>query len=169
MDTEVQPQLSFNPTAGNLALSATSAWDSDLTYTAHYDVMSGAATISDIDVNVAGTATDVAGNPMIEMNFQDVFDIDIASSIAYAISSNEFVAYPNPLTAGSDLRLAMPSTLSTARVLVLDCQGKMIADLNYVAGNPAMLIRTDNWSQGMYLVRILSDESTASLKVTISE
>ena len=54
-------------------------------------------------------------------------------------------------------------------MLVLDCQGKMIADLNYVAGNPAMLIRTDNWSQGMYLVRILSDESTASLKVTISE
>ncbi|MFM7728159.1 MAG: T9SS type A sorting domain-containing protein, partial [Flavobacteriales bacterium] len=120
-----------------------------------------------IDVTVAATATDAAGNVMSEINFQDVFDIEIASSIAYAMAQGEFVAYPNPLNAGSDLRLIMPSTIQAARVVIFDGQGKLISDTNYSAGQSPLLISTANWAEGMYLVRVLSNESEGHLKITI--
>ena len=166
MDQSSAPDITFTP-AVPLTLAATSGWDSDFTYTARYDVAAGEAAISDISVNVGTAAQDAAGNPMVAAEFESAFSIDIANSIADLSGLASWTAYPNPVIAGQDVRLNIPVDFTDARVMIFTSQGKLVADYNHSGNNNPMIVTTAGWSEGMYMVRLISKHSQGSLPVSV--
>ena len=166
MDQSSAPDITFTP-AVPLTLSATSGWDSDFTYTARYDVAVGEAVISDISVSVGNAAADAAGNPMIAANYESVFSIDITNNVSDLAGLKSWTAYPNPVISGQDIRLNIPAEVSDARVMIFDGQGKLVADYNYAGNNNPMIVTTAGWSEGMYMVRLISKHAQGSLPVSV--
>jgi hypothetical protein len=166
MDQSSAPDITFSP-AVPLTLSATSGWDSDFTYTARYDVAASEASISDISVNVGTAAQDAAGNPMVAAEFESTFSIDIANSIADLSDLASWTAYPNPVIAGQDVRLNIPVDITDARVMIFTSQGKLVADYNHAGNNNPMIVTTSGWSEGMYMVRLISKHAQGSLPVSV--
>ena len=166
MDQSSAPDITFTP-AVPLTLSATSGWDSDFTYTARYDVAAGEAAISDISVNVGTATQDAAGNPMVAAEFESTFSIDIANSIADLSGLASWTAYPNPVIAGQDVRLNIPVDITDARVMIFTSQGKLVADYNHAGNNNPMIVTTAGWSEGMYMVRLISQHAQGSLPVSV--
>jgi hypothetical protein len=166
MDPTSTPDISFNPAAG-LTLSAASGWDSDYTYTARYDVAAGESSVSNISISVGTDATDAAGNPMVDAAFSDAFSIDIANNVASIDESASWTIYPNPVLNGNDLRIQVPTTIDHARILIFDAQGKLVNDFNYNGNNNPMVVTTAGWAEGVYMIRLISEQAQGSMPVSV--
>lgn len=166
MDQTSAPDITFDPAAG-LTPSAASGWDSDYTYTAHYDVAAGESSVSNISVSVGTASTDVAGNPMLSATFENAFSIDIVNSLMEFDGSSAWTIYPNPVLVGDDIRIQLPATIGTARIMIFDGQGKMVHDLSYTGNNSPMVVTTSAWAEGMYMVKLISENTQGSMPVSV--
>lgn len=166
MDQTSAPDITFDPAAG-LTPSAASGWDSDYTYTAHYDVAAGESSVSNISVSVGTAAADVAGNPMLSATFENAFSIDIVNSLMEFDGSSAWTIYPNPVLVGDDIRIQLPATIGTARIMIFDGQGKMVHDLSYTGNNSPMVVTTSAWAEGMYMVKLISENTQGSMPVSV--
>lgn len=166
MDQTSAPDITFDPAAG-LTPSAASGWDSDYTYTAHYDVAAGESSVSNISVGVGTAAADVAGNPMLSATFENAFSIDIVNSLMEFDGSSAWTIYPNPVLVGDDIRIQLPATIGTARIMIFDGQGKMVHDLSYTGNSSPMVLTTSAWAEGMYMVKLISENTQGSMPVSV--
>jgi hypothetical protein len=167
MDITTTPFIAFSPEVPCLTLSNTSAWDSEFTYTAHYDVAEVETSITGIGLTIEADAPDIAGNLMVTATSENLFDVDIVNVISNSSQEQTWVAYPNPIVSGTDLRLAMPSDVNSANVILFDAVGKLISSWNYTGNNSPMLINTAHLSEGVYLIRIHSENKQGSLTVHV--
>lgn len=165
MNTSVDPVISFNPAASALNLTGASAWDSDYTYIARYDVaVSSLADITGIDITV-DDATDAAGNPVTAADFADEFN-----TIALSISNAEIpgvMMYPNPVISGAEVRLNLPTGMDQGEIAVYDGFGKLVYSRTAVMGGQQLAIETNNWATGMYAVRVISNDKQGSLTLCV--
>jgi hypothetical protein len=126
-----------------------------------------AGSLAGTGVNVGTAAQDAASNPMVAAEFESTFSIDIANSIADLAGLASWTAYPNPVIAGQDVRLNIPVDITDARVMIFTSQGKLVADYNYAGNNNPMIVTTAGWSEGMYMVRLISKHAQGSLPVSV--
>lgn len=165
MDQTAAPEITFTPSVP--LTESSSSWDSDFSYTARYDVAAGEALISNITITASTTARDLAGNLMFAYDEVDAFGIDILNNITGMTGLTSWTAYPNPVISGQDIRLNIPADVSDARVMIFDGQGKLVADYNYAGNNNPMIVTTAGWSEGMYMVRLISKHAQGSLPVSV--
>ena len=90
MSTATAPTILFpveNPAATLTLNTSQSAWASNTTYVAQYDVADANSTLANVDVQVAG-ARDPAGNLQLVTSQQDVFSIDTLDPTVTSITPN---------------------------------------------------------------------------------
>lgn len=84
------------------------------------------------------------------------FDPDFTSSISPVQSQLTVNIYPNP--ADSEVNISLPPGVTSADVEVYDHQGRVVQRLKGQQG-PLMLMPTNAFSPGRYVVRLLADKT----------
>ncbi|SMD32771.1 Por secretion system C-terminal sorting domain-containing protein [Reichenbachiella faecimaris] len=79
--------------------------------------------------------------------------------------NQEILIYPNPVING-ELKIDLVSGLEKVQISVSDLSGKMILN-NRFDGQEKVLISTDGWVKGLYLIRIESDSLHHTQKISI--
>ncbi len=92
-------------------------------------------------------ATNEAGNCLIKIPKQTFLSIDEAHDAGFAVA----VAYPNP---GKEV-LIIRTGLKDARVEVYDMHGRIVHSQEITENTTA--INTKNWSDGIYLWKVISN------------
>jgi hypothetical protein len=118
-------------------------------------------------VGVGTAAADVAGNPMLSATFENAFSIDIVNSLIELDGSSAWTIYPNPVLVGDDIRIHVKAAITTARIMIFDSQGKLVHDLNYAGNGSPMVVPTSAWAEGMYFIKLVSENTQASMPVSV--
>jgi len=80
--------------------------------------------------------------------------IPCVTSVENIFSDEDILMYPNPLSSGQNLTIALPTSIE-AEIKIIDCTGKTIAQCN-ACGN--YQISTSGLAAGTYMVQIATDD-----------
>jgi Secretion system C-terminal sorting domain len=170
MDENLTPALSFpveNPTA---LTYIGGSWLNSTTYQTNYSVPTSLTSLADIDVAVAGNATDAAGNPGTMTTYTNFFSINVIVNVQEVSSENPIVVYPNPVGTGNNLNIEMDHIPDNLSIDIYNSTGQLIQSFGEkdMAGNK-VVVSTSNLSNGMYIVRVNSDEGRSVFNVSIAK
>jgi hypothetical protein len=117
MDMGFDPAISFpteDPMANTLTMnSGASGWVDATNYMASYDVADADETLANIDVQV-NDARDLVGNPQVQLDAADVFNIDTENPTVMSVSpSIDYVYDGNLGTAGFDLTVVFSESMES--------------------------------------------------------
>ena len=168
MDQSSEPAISFSSTPPiNFITNNSSQWNSATDYTSVYDIPNETLQIDAVDIALAFGAVDLAGNTADVFSVSNAFSIDVTNGIKENEGSTTWSIYPNPILIGHDLRVNVPEESGNARITIFDGQGKMITDMSFMGSNNPIIVNTAAWSEGMYMVRLVSERSQSSMPVSV--
>jgi hypothetical protein len=93
-------------------------------------------------------------------------DFSCGLGIAEAKNDIDIIAYPNP--ASDELNIRIDATLSTATLTLIDLNGRVVASQSIGSGVHDAAFNTAVLANGMYTLRVLSNELVSTLKVEVS-
>jgi hypothetical protein len=120
-----------------------------------FNVKGGGAVGFKVSNNVAGAM----GNYLLEVNVTK-----IPTGVADVNSSNNIVVYPNPATDNININLG---TVNAAEISIIDLQGRQVSYTKH-SGNQLVTLPVGALPNGLYLVRIQSDNGTVTEKISIN-
>ncbi|MDR1757626.1 MAG: T9SS type A sorting domain-containing protein [Bacteroidales bacterium] len=85
----------------------------------------------------------------------------------HTISSPEFVIYPNP--ANHTVYFSIEGLTGNAQVMVVDLTGKVVANMNMSANNSQLQLNVSNYAEGVYVVRVVSNNVNVVKKLVVKQ
>lgn len=169
MDELTMPVITFPvETPTPLTPSANSEWVGN-SYVTYYDVSTTLASLPNIDVEVSGSATDIAGNTGTVLTMADYFSINIMTAVDELSAENQVVVYPNPLEAGKTLFIEWYSVPTGLSIDVYNSVGALVVHKGQVsASEKRIALDTADLSSGMYIIHVNSDEGRSAFNVSIA-
>jgi len=108
----------------------------------------------------------LAGNPLAPVSFENVFDIEITSSVANETNSaTGWSVYPNPVISGQTLRINTNDD-DSGSLRITDPTGRLIYQ-NKINHVNTIDISTNSWSSGMYIMRWSSEKGDSMHQLII--
>ncbi len=115
-------------------------------------------------VNTTYTVTGTDGNGCKDTASFKV-SVGGPTGISGIISSDKTILYPNPTISTINLSFEMQGAREAAAIKIIDAMGREIINENTTIGNgKAMTIDVSSLAQGMYFVRVITDEGTQVVK-----
>ncbi len=135
-------------------------------------------TIATIDG--AGTSFDVNSysfvdqNPIKGYNFYRLVDVDNAGEENISEVINAFYKetvvlrnpYPNPVNAGEDIMVDLPSELELTSVDIIDTGGRVFKP-NHIRERTRLAVSTDRLKQGIYILQLIINDTRHNWKIMV--
>ncbi len=171
MDMMEAPGISFpveDPSATIMMNGVESTWTSESSYRFSFDVSEGFTTLPDVDVEIAG-GTDLVGNPLYVQLNEDLFDIDIVSSLGLD-ESPVLQLYPNPVEAGQAMILKLTDASQADYISLRDAMGREIRNMD-LGSSPAsrIILDTSGLSAGNYLIQVYHEDGVSNHQIIVTE
>lgn len=174
MITDALPALSFlsDEAVDNVLTLNTdlSSWLNPFSFQAFFDVADEADFVAEnVGIGIANVA-DLAGNPLNESVFEDVFDIDLLTiGVDESIASTGFRVYPNPVAQGNQLLIGVGEDLSNAQLDIFSIDGRLIETLPFgTMPKGVYTVATGNWAPGHYVISMRADGTLANERLIVT-
>lgn len=169
MDMLQSPSLDFpveDPSSSLMLNTSTSSWTSESSYRFSYDVNEGFIVLPDVDIQISG-GTDLVGNPLYVQLSEDLFDIDITSSLDN-LDSPVTQLYPNPIQSGQALMIKLSEGAEVTEIALLDALGRRLKNIELAPGmNQQILMDTSDLADGNYLIQVFHRGGASNHQVII--
>jgi hypothetical protein len=155
MSPTPEPIITLSAGSPPLEASGIGSWNNDYTqYSQSFNCVGITQTITDIDVTIAGHPTDAAGNSSMDTTYADAIDLISPAGLGVQQSS-DLLIYPNPSSGNPWLTIQSIGS-AMRRIMVNDALGRTLID--DIQTSHFTKLHTANWSNGIYLLRIETEE-----------
>ncbi len=149
-----QPVITFPSETPTVVLNnGSSGWMSATVYRAVYDIVAPILNIQDIDIQIASSATDAAGNVSASTTIADYFS-ESAAINTDEIAMESMQVYPNPVIAGNAVHVVWNGWSTASTLRVVDANGRSILNTTLPGNTQRIFLNTQDWSQGMYVIHL---------------
>jgi len=146
----------------------TSSWLNSFTYKAVYNLANTPFWEDSIDVKPTNVF-DIHGNPIVEVNFTDFFEINYDPTSTFELDeTSEVVMYPNPIASTSTLKFISSDSKQMSQLQILSSDGKIVFDNKLQASNNGIQsIELPFLSDGLYFAIGVYDNIQKEWKLII--
>ncbi|MBI9069509.1 MAG: T9SS type A sorting domain-containing protein, partial [Salinivirgaceae bacterium] len=132
--------------------------------TAAVGVTAQVSGITPNDWSTSPVVYDVTAEDGITVRNWSVY-VDVATGINNVINSTDVTVYPNPNN--GKFNIALNLNVNTVNMKVVNMQGQVVANFNNIEANSTQSVELSNVAEGIYYIRISSENEAIIKKVNV--
>jgi len=117
-----------------------------------------------IDINVPSTSFGAEPIDQLQSQFDAIVNCTVGIDVASRQEEADIVVFPNP--SSGDIQFSKPESIKTARVELLDLQGKVM--LSFDTDEEKVRLETTGLARGIYILKVSSDEVVIQKKIVLN-